>query len=199
VSGKVHGYGADAELEGTTLRLTATGKIGHGALGTDARDIVVPEVKALSFAPGNALKNGRLELVDGRGKSIVHFRRKSNAEFRSLYEQLVELAPAGAAEVPTGDAPLFSEDFQNSALNVWLTQKGAEAESRKAAKLADKEGDAANEARKGAEVQTGSAPSPTAATSDAADQIRKLAQLHDEGLITDEEFNAKRTELLARM
>jgi Bacterial PH domain/Short C-terminal domain len=34
---------------------------------------------------------------------------------------------------------------------------------------------------------------------DVAEQIRKLAQLRDEGLVTDEEFESKRTELLAKM
>ena len=30
------------------------------------------------------------------------------------------------------------------------------------------------------------------------DQIRKLAELHEEGILTDEEFSAKKTELLSR-
>jgi Bacterial PH domain/Short C-terminal domain len=34
---------------------------------------------------------------------------------------------------------------------------------------------------------------------DAADQIRKLAQLREEGLVTDEEYEAKRAELLTRL
>jgi Short C-terminal domain len=46
------------------------------------------------------------------------------------------------------------------------------------------------------------APQPTpssAPTLDPADQIRKLAQLRDDGLITEEEFQEKRTSLLAQM
>ena len=31
------------------------------------------------------------------------------------------------------------------------------------------------------------------------DQIRKLAELHDAGILTDEEFTTKKTELLARL
>lgn len=31
------------------------------------------------------------------------------------------------------------------------------------------------------------------------DQIRKLAELHGEGFLTDEEFSAKKTELLSRL
>ncbi len=31
------------------------------------------------------------------------------------------------------------------------------------------------------------------------DQIRKLAELHEEGILTEEEFTAKKTELLSRL
>lgn len=31
------------------------------------------------------------------------------------------------------------------------------------------------------------------------DQIRKVAQLHEEGILTDEEFTAKKQELLSRL
>lgn len=31
------------------------------------------------------------------------------------------------------------------------------------------------------------------------DQIRKLAELHDDGILTEEEFTAKKTELLSRL
>lgn len=132
----MQGYGADAELIGSTLRLTATGKIGRGALGTDTREIDVPQLKALSFTPGNMIKNGSLELVDERGKSVVHFRRKGNDQWHSLFDRLVELAPAGADQVPTGDAPLFSEDAQASiaAMEAWFERKRAEAEAKRAAK-----------------------------------------------------------------
>jgi hypothetical protein len=34
---------------------------------------------------------------------------------------------------------------------------------------------------------------------DLADQIKKLAELHDSGILTDEEFNAKKADLLNRM
>ncbi|MGB2873983.1 MAG: SHOCT domain-containing protein [Gaiellaceae bacterium] len=34
---------------------------------------------------------------------------------------------------------------------------------------------------------------------DAAEQLRKLGQLHDEGVVSDEEFERKKAELLARL
>ena len=40
-----------------------------------------------------------------------------------------------------------------------------------------------------------SAPQPRR---DVSDQLRKLAELHDEGVLTDEEFESKKAELLAR-
>ncbi len=49
-----------------------------------------------------------------------------------------------------------------------------------------------------ADHPTSAAPAASDAP-DVADQIRKLAQLRDEGLVTDEEFETKRTELLAKL
>jgi uncharacterized membrane protein YeaQ/YmgE (transglycosylase-associated protein family) len=46
-------------------------------------------------------------------------------------------------------------------------------------------------ARQQAEVRTGSESLP--------DQLRKLGELHDAGVLTDEEFETKKAELLARM
>jgi hypothetical protein len=191
LSVKVHGYGADAEFEGSNLRVTATGKMGRGALGTDVRDIDVSQLKALSFKPGNVAINGRLELVDERGKSVIHFRRKGNNEWQSLYERIVELAPAGANEVPTDDAPLFSEDAEKAIapLRAWAEKKAAEQEAKEAAKTAAKQ----------AKSDVPSSPSAVAGSADIADEIRSLGRLRDEGLITDEEFETKRAELLARM
>jgi hypothetical protein len=37
---------------------------------------------------------------------------------------------------------------------------------------------------------------PAGGASDSADQIRKLAELRDEGILTEEEFQAKKTQLL---
>ena len=42
-------------------------------------------------------------------------------------------------------------------------------------------------------------PQPNSSQSDIADQIEKLAQLRDKGIITEEEFQAKKTDLLSRM
>lgn len=44
-----------------------------------------------------------------------------------------------------------------------------------------------------------SSAAPATSTPDAADQIKKLADLHAAGVLTDDEFNAKKAELLDRM
>jgi hypothetical protein len=44
-----------------------------------------------------------------------------------------------------------------------------------------------------------STATPPAAAPDIADQIKKLGDLHASGLLTDAEFEAKKTELLNRM
>ncbi|WP_139334967.1 SHOCT domain-containing protein [Mycobacterium sp. GA-1841] len=55
------------------------------------------------------------------------------------------------------------------------------------------------------QVRSGSSaagPAPTQQTHsgpDLADQIRKLSELRDAGILTDEEFNAKKVDLLSRM
>jgi hypothetical protein len=41
--------------------------------------------------------------------------------------------------------------------------------------------------------------SSTASTEFITDQIKKLAELRDDGLLTEDEFNTKKTELLARL
>jgi putative oligomerization/nucleic acid binding protein len=48
-------------------------------------------------------------------------------------------------------------------------------------------------------LMAGTATPPARQQEDAAATLRKLASLHDEGLLTDEEFAAKRAEVIARM
>lgn len=43
------------------------------------------------------------------------------------------------------------------------------------------------------------AAAPASAQPDVMDQLKKLADLHAAGVLTDEEFSAKKTELLGRL
>ena len=48
-------------------------------------------------------------------------------------------------------------------------------------------------------VEEMTTPTPAAARGDPIEQIRKLAELRDAGILTDDEFAAKKAELLSRM
>ena len=73
--------------------------------------------------------------------------------------------------------------------------KRAEAE----AKLADEEAQLEVLKRRAGVVQTGTSPAEPANGHAPLEQIRELAALHDEGAITEDEFAAKKAELLARL
>jgi hypothetical protein len=46
------------------------------------------------------------------------------------------------------------------------------------------------------EAPSAGAPAPAALSDDVYDQLKKLGELRDAGILTDEEFNAKKTQLL---
>ena len=73
-------------------------------------------------------------------------------------------------------------------------KKGAEARGF-AARINAAASSQAAPAAAGAPAAAPSAPAP----SDALEQIRKLGELKDAGLLTDEEFDAKKAELLKRV
>jgi Domain of unknown function (DUF4429)/Protein of unknown function (DUF2510)/Short C-terminal domain len=51
----------------------------------------------------------------------------------------------------------------------------------------------------GAIAQRGRPSSPAAAAAGPLEQLKQLGELHDAGVVTDEEFTAKKTSILARM
>lgn len=53
--------------------------------------------------------------------------------------------------------------------------------------------------RSSAAGATAPTPQPLVPAPDLADQIRKLSELRDAGILTEQEFNAKKADLLARM
>lgn len=112
-------YGSELNLKGSCLRVTAKGRIGRGALGADERTIELTDVTALSFESAGMLTNGKLELVDPNGKTLVHFRRKHNDGMRALFERISEQVPPAALSAST-DAALVNEDR-----DAWTREKRA--------------------------------------------------------------------------
>lgn len=92
---KVKGYRVAADLEGTTLTATADGKVGRAALGTDERAIDLTQVEAVSFERAGMMKNGSLVLVDARGKTHLHFRKKDNRRLEGALRRRHRPCPLG--------------------------------------------------------------------------------------------------------
>jgi hypothetical protein len=121
---KVTALRSELELDGDRLRVIAVGKTGYLALGTHEREIDLGRVRAISFEPANVLKNGSLVLVDERGKTDVHFRRKSNAEMCVLYETICTRVPVETVAASTEGVGLVHKD-----LDAWHDRTMAELEA----------------------------------------------------------------------
>lgn len=91
---RLRGYMQEVELTNEALTIEGTNKAARVALRAEEHDrgpLVVPrsEITSVEHKPGNALVNGHITIhtTDGK-KAILHFRRKSNAEFAALAEAL---------------------------------------------------------------------------------------------------------------
>jgi len=96
---------------------------------------------------------------------------------------------ADRIEQHTGVNP---EELEDDELESAMRELGIEEQTATAEELAQAGGDAAPES---------SAPAPQAAapsggTSDYIAQLEKLASLRDAGILTDDEFNAKKAQIL---
>ena len=67
---------------------------------------------------------------------------------------------------------------------------------RQAEKFADRDQAIAQNRAQGYVQGAQQAPPPAPVAPDAATQIKQLAELHDQGILTDEEFAAKKKQLL---
>ena len=72
------------------------------------------------------MANGSLVLVDARGKTHLHFRRKDNDAWQDLYETLAGIVPASALSASTKGTPLIHEDIDD-----WHDRKIEEIERRR--------------------------------------------------------------------
>ena len=111
----------------------------------------------------------------------------------------------GAAAVVTAGANLSSSNMRGDVYLTIGTDKTTHAlrakpttESVRAAKALEVAGKAAIAAAN-TRTATSTATPPTAVQPDAADQLKKLADLHAAGILTDDEFAAKKADLLDRM
>ncbi len=92
----------------------------------------------------------------------------------------------------------FSTKLSGETINISISGRSAEikqiAHGRGAAFVA-----AFRRVRSEAATAASAPAQPTAPALDLADQIRKLSELHSAGILTDDEFNTKKADLLSRM
>ena len=101
---EVHGYGADVALEGQALTLTATGKIGRGALGTDRREIAIDHLRAVDFQHANPIRNGRLTLVDGVARASCTSGARATTRWSSSTTRSASSCPRACSRLDRGRA-----------------------------------------------------------------------------------------------
>ncbi len=146
--------------------------------GHPDRDVALRRVTSIEWQKPSFFRMGRLGVVlepqPGGDPATVSFpfqtwERKAFEAFRDALERGVADARARANEAP-GETSVAASATGDAAPATSLTRAAAAA----------------------------SATSPAAA-GDVPGQIRRLAELRDEGLLTADEFEAKKRELLARM
>jgi hypothetical protein len=128
----------------------------------------------------------------GRGRQVRRQRRRRRRRRRILVGGLVAF---GAYKMSTKDADRVKEhtgvdpeELEDDELEQAMSELGIEQQ-----KVTD------------ADVEEGAAPAPAAApaapaagggTGDYVEELQKLASLRDAGILTDEEFNAKKAQIL---
>lgn len=88
----------------------------------------------------------------------------------------------------------FSKKLGGEAIDISISGRSAEIKQ-----IAHGRGETFIAAFRRVRSEAAAPAQPVAAAPDLADQIRKLSELHSAGILTTDEFNAKKTDLLSRM
>ena len=164
--------------------------------------------------PGGSGKNGlAAEDVNGALLGKKAFRRTGDNrriqdELRTLPAYIGRLEPKAGEELVKklrklgAEAELVEPDDEDDAPNevageaeVELVRPGAD-ETTADAQAPDMRGGEASEAEPSQDAAAPATPTPP---DDPTDQIRKLGELRDAGLVTQDEFESKKAELLSRL
>ena len=100
-------------ISGSMLTASATNVASRGALGAKERVIDVRSLRAATWTAASALKNGRIALVTGQGKTALHFRKKQQSQMRAIFDAIVATAPPQATDPAAKDlvdAASFAHD-----------------------------------------------------------------------------------------
>ena len=88
---EVRGYGASLHIADAAVTVTANGAMGRGALGADRIDLTPADVTGVWLRRANWAVNGSITFGTGKGKVVVHFRRKHNKAFAAVWPSLLAL------------------------------------------------------------------------------------------------------------
>jgi uncharacterized membrane protein YdbT with pleckstrin-like domain len=122
---------------------------------------------------------------------------KTNIGFlggRLGYGDVVILTQSGGAGIDRFLAITTPAEFRNAVMTQKMQPAGAPDQATEAAPTV-----APPTAEPAAPAEPTAAVRPAMTSAEAADALGRLADLHERGVLTDEEFEAKKTELLSRM
>jgi len=194
------GYGSSIEFDGEHVTLIAgrvEARLLWAAWNTDRFTFPLDDVLEIDYRHATALINGSLSFTtrhpayayaNGGEFSIapddalvIKWRKKDQDGFGALYESL----PVRRLEPESRKALLSDRTAERNAdLHRHVAENHPEA--------------AAREAKRQDAKKLKKAPS-VSARPDGMEQLLKLGQLRDAGVLTDEEFTAKKAELLERL
>jgi hypothetical protein len=202
-----------ATLDGSTVRLVWSGGEASGRKRkAQRREYDLSEITGVDWAPSDGWEWGYMRLVtaDGGGKDAG----KPKQDLRTLiadegaegYDAML-MAAAITAHVWAGAEPgPGGTEGRGGVARLrdprwWLDAAARSADQIKSLQARPADPDAQDDGP-GAEAGAGSAPGEAASLPDTEwifRQIERLGELHTRGLLTDEEFSAKKAELLDRI
>ncbi|MEV3900835.1 SHOCT domain-containing protein [Mycobacterium sp. NPDC050551] len=179
----VDAIGVPVDDHGVADALSRLGKMGRffGALEASAlSDFLHPDERVVELAQGLYGKNqGMLVLTTQR---LFFF----DVGLMSAKVEKFDFKAIGSLG--------FSTKLSGETIDISISGRSAEIKQ-----IAHGRGAALVAAFRRVRSEAAAPAQPTAPAQDLADQIRKLGELLDAGILTDEEFNAKKTDLLSRM
>lgn len=87
------GYNMAITVDEDRVVVTATNKVGKGALGSEQRAARLSDIQGVELVEPTMLKNGSIRWVDKDGAVIFHFLRKHREEARAVFDVMAGTAP----------------------------------------------------------------------------------------------------------
>jgi hypothetical protein len=193
---------SDIDRIGDRMEISAQGVIQRGRGNKERGTLAMSEIAAVEAEKTH--KGYWLRVVASDGRELVQQGLEAGAaeQARDLIREHAPAAAQAAEEAAARAAAEAEARRIERAERAAAEAAAAKAAAEKAAaEKAAAEAAAAHEAaeRSAADEAADEAGDTAAPALDVPDQIRKLAELHELGILTDEEFQTKKQQLLDRM